>query len=112
VKVLPDADVLLDTALRRQPFAADSDWVIQWCQETPQAAMVARHGISNLYYLLSLALDEAKARKFISDRLHFVVVASGVPMRFDMHWPFRGGILKTPCKWRQRFRRGRCDRQP
>ena len=68
--------------------------------------MVARHGISNLYYLLGLALDEAKAREFIGDLLRFVVVAGGVPMRFDMHWPFRGGILKTPCKWRQRFREG------
>jgi predicted nucleic acid-binding protein len=77
VKVLLDADVLLDTALRRQPFAADSDRVIQWCQETPQAAIVAWHGISNLYYLLSLALDDAKAREFISDLLRFVVVASG-----------------------------------
>jgi predicted nucleic acid-binding protein len=77
VKVLLDADVLLDTALHREPFAADSDRVIRWCQETPQAAMVAWHSISNLYYLLSLALDDSKAREFITDLLRFVAVASG-----------------------------------
>ena len=58
--------------------------------------MVARHG--NFYYLLGIALDDAKARRFISDLLRFVVVASGVPMRFDMHGPFRCGNRKTPWK--------------
>ena len=84
MKVLLDADVLLDTALHREPFAADSDRVIQWCQETPQAAMVAWHSISNLYYLLSLSRDDAKAREFITDLLRFVAVASGGKVESDM----------------------------
>ncbi len=75
--MLLDADVLLDTALRRQPFAAESDRLIQWCQETPQSAMVAWHSISNLYYLLRIAVADAKAREFISDLMRFTAVASG-----------------------------------
>jgi predicted nucleic acid-binding protein len=77
VKLLLDADVLLDTALRREPFAADSDRLIQWCQETPQAALVAWHSISNLYYLLHAAHSDAGAREFITDLMRFAVVASG-----------------------------------
>lgn len=72
-----DADVLLDTALRREPFADDSDRLIQWCQETPHAALVAWHSISNLYYLLRIALNDAKAREFITDLMRFAMVASG-----------------------------------
>jgi predicted nucleic acid-binding protein len=77
VKLLLDADVLLDTALHREPFAADSDRLIQWCQETPQAALVTWHSVSNLYYLLHAARTDARAREFITDLMRFVVVTSG-----------------------------------
>lgn len=77
MKLLLDADVLLDTALRRQPFAADSDRVIHWCQETPHSALVAWHSISNLYYLFCLAQPDARARAFIGDLLQFTSVANG-----------------------------------
>ena len=85
--MLLDADVVLDTAQGRQPFAADSDRGIQWCQETPQAAMVAWHSISNLYCLLSLARDDAKPREFIAICCVSCWSRAGVAMRFDMHWP-------------------------
>jgi predicted nucleic acid-binding protein len=81
VKLLLDADVLLDTALRREPFAAESDRLIQWCQETPQAALVAWHSISNLYYLLRAAHSNAGAREFITDLMRFAVVAVAGPRR-------------------------------
>lgn len=77
MKLLLDADVLLDTALRRQPFSVDSDRTIQWCQETPNSALVAWHTVSNLYYLLRRDLGDAKTRAFISDLMRFVSVASG-----------------------------------
>jgi predicted nucleic acid-binding protein len=77
VKLLLDADILLDTALDREPFVVQSDSVIRWCQETPQSALVAWHSVSNVYYLLRAARNDAKARNFVADLLHFVVVASG-----------------------------------
>ena len=77
MKLLLDADVLLDTALRREPFASDSDRLIQWCQETPQTALVAWHSVSNLYYLLRAGRTDARAREFITDLMRFVVVTSG-----------------------------------
>lgn len=77
MKLLLDADVLLDTALRRQPFSVESDQTIQWCQETPNSALVAWHTVSNLHYLLRRDLGDAKTRGFISDLMQFVSVASG-----------------------------------
>ena len=77
MKLLLDADILLDTALRREPFSAESDQVVQWCQETPHSGLVAWHSISNLYYFLRPGLGDAKTRGFISDLVQFVSVASG-----------------------------------
>lgn len=77
MKLLLDADVLLDTAFHRKPFVADSDQVIQWCQQTPYSALVAWHTLSNLYYLLRPSRADAGARGFIADLLGFAVVASG-----------------------------------
>ncbi len=75
MKLLLDANVLLDTALRRAPFAADSDRVIQWCQEHPHAGLVAWHSVANIYYFLRVAWTNAKAREFIADLLRFAIVA-------------------------------------
>lgn len=43
----------------------------------PQSALVAWHTVSNVYYLLRGAQNDAKARNFVADFLHFMVVASG-----------------------------------
>jgi predicted nucleic acid-binding protein len=77
VKVLLDADVLLDIALNREPFFKESSAVVEWCQEAPQTALIAWHSVSNLYYLLRAARTDAKARNFVSDMLRFANVASG-----------------------------------
>lgn len=77
MKLSLDADVLLDVALDRSPFADESDAVLQWCQEAPQSALIAWHTVSNVYYLLRAARSDVKARNFIADMLRFAVVASG-----------------------------------
>ena len=74
MKLLLDANVLLDTALRRVPFAADSDRAIQWCQEHPRAALIAWHSVANIYYFLRISWTNAKARDFIADLLRFAIV--------------------------------------
>lgn len=74
MKLLLDANVLLDTALRRQPFAVDSDRVVIWCQENPHSALIAWHSVANLYYFLRAAWTDAKARGFIDDLLLFAIV--------------------------------------
>jgi hypothetical protein len=75
VKLLLDADVLLDVALNREQFAPDSHAVVKWCHERPGAAVAAWHTISNVYYVLRPAQGNVTARKFISDLLAFCDVA-------------------------------------
>lgn len=71
MKVLFDTDVLLDVALRRPEFFADSARVLSWAEANPGDAAVAWHTLSNLFYLVG-----PDGRDFIRDLLEFVEVAS------------------------------------
>jgi len=72
MRILIDTNILLDVALQRQAFMADSTKVIDWAELNPKQAAVAWHSISNLAYLV-----KQDARAFIADLLVFVEVASG-----------------------------------
>ena len=69
MRVLLDTDILLDVALRRTRFLADSAAVLQWAESEPGQAAVAWHSLSNVSYLL-----RPDARPFIRDLLEFVDV--------------------------------------
>ena len=70
MRVLLDTDVLLDVALRRAGFFANSSAVLQWAESEPGQAAVAWHSLSNVSDLL-----RPDARPFIRDLLEFVEVA-------------------------------------
>jgi predicted nucleic acid-binding protein len=72
MKILIDTNVLLDIALRRDEFFADSAAVIDWAELNPKQAAIAWHTISNIAYLV-----KQDARAFIADLLTFVEVAAG-----------------------------------
>ena len=76
----------MDVALGRTDFGPHSRAVIDWCQETPETAVVAWHTISNLFYLIRAARSDSFARAFISDLLNFAAVASGETQGCDTHW--------------------------
>jgi len=51
MRILLDADVLLDVALKRQAFLAASQEVLRWAEGEPGQAAVAWHTLSNIAYL-------------------------------------------------------------
>jgi predicted nucleic acid-binding protein len=69
MKVLLDTNLLIDVALQRKEFFADSAAVVQWAESEPGRAAVAWHSLANLNYLL-----RPDARPFIRDLLDFVEV--------------------------------------
>ena len=69
MRILLDTDVLLDVALAREPFAADSADVLRWA-ETGGAAAVAWHSLTDCAYLL-----EGGGRPFLERLLRVVEVA-------------------------------------
>ncbi len=76
MKILLDADVLMDVALGRADFGPTSRALVDWCQHTPHATVVAWHTISNLFFLLSAARSNSFARSFLGELLDFATVAS------------------------------------
>jgi predicted nucleic acid-binding protein len=71
VRILIDTNVLLDFALGREPFFADSTQVLKWARDNPGEASVAWHSLSNLAYLVS-----GDVRGFLQDLLSYVEVPS------------------------------------
>lgn len=67
----------MDVALGRPNFGPDSRALIDWCEQRPEAAVVAWHTVSNLFYLIRAARSDSFARFFISDLLKVAAVASG-----------------------------------
>ncbi len=77
MRILLDTDVLLDVALGRADFGPASGKVLEWCQVTPRAAVLAWHTVANVYYLLCGAGGDVAARRFISDLVRFTEVIGG-----------------------------------
>ena len=71
MRALIDSDVLLDIALRREPFFGAAAGVIRWAQDEPGQLGVAWHSLSNVAYLM-----KPDARPFINHLLQFVEVAA------------------------------------
>jgi len=69
MRALVDADVLLDVALKREPFFEDASEVIRWAQGEPGEIAVAWHSLSNIAYLV-----RPDARPFINHLLQFIEV--------------------------------------
>ena len=71
MRALLDTDVLIDIALKREPFFAAAAEVVRWAQDTPGQSAVAWHSLSNVAYVV-----RPDARLFLEHLLRFVEVAS------------------------------------
>ena len=71
MRILIDTNVILDFALGREPFFADSTQVLRWAQDNPGEAAVAWHSLSNLAYIMS-----GDVRSFLQDLLSYMDVPS------------------------------------
>ena len=81
MKILIDCDVLLDVALKREPYFEHSSMLLDWGERHPGQAAVAWHTISNIFYLC-----KADAARFVSELIEFVEIlgADTESMRFAL----------------------------
>lgn len=73
--VLIDTDIILDIALKRDPFYKDSVKLINLVENNKILGFVAWHSLSNFYYLTAIGSGKEKAKQFINDLLEFINVA-------------------------------------
>ena len=73
--ILLDTDVLIDVALDRRPYSDPASELLDRIEHGAEAAFIAWHSVSNLYYLVAPALGGVSARDFIVELTRFVAVA-------------------------------------
>ena len=74
--ILLDTDVLIDVALDRRPYSDSASELLDRIEHGTEAAYIAWHSVSNLYYVVAPALGGASARDFIVELTRFVAVAT------------------------------------
>ncbi len=74
--MLLDTDVLIDVALDRHPHSDSASELLDRIEHGAEAAFVAWHSLSNLYYLVAPAVGGVSARDFIVELTRFVAVAA------------------------------------
>lgn len=75
MRILLDADVLLDLALDRKPFAEAAAALLGALQARHAHGWLAWHTVSNFYYLAAPHRGRAEAKAFVLELLRFVNVA-------------------------------------
>ena len=74
--ILLDTDVLIDIALDRRPHSDPAAELLDRIEHGAEAASIAGHSVSNLYYVVTPALGGVSARDFIVELTRFVGVAT------------------------------------
>ena len=74
--ILLDTDVLIDVALDRRPHSDPAAELLDRVEHGAEAAGIAWHSVSNLYYVVTPALGGVSARDFIVELTRFVAVAA------------------------------------
>ena len=73
--MLLDTDVLIDVALDRRPHSDPASELLDRIEHGAEAAYVAWHSVSNLYYVVAPAIGGVSTRGFIVELTRFVAVA-------------------------------------
>ncbi len=74
--ILLDTDVLIDVALDRRPHSDPASELLNRIEHGAEAAYIAWHSVSNLYYIVAPSLGGVSARDFIVELTRFVDVAA------------------------------------
>ena len=74
--ILVDTDVLVDIALDRHPHSEAASELMDQIEHGAEAACIAWHSVSNLYYLIAPTFGGGNARDFIVELTRFVAVAT------------------------------------
>jgi predicted nucleic acid-binding protein len=88
--ILLDTDVLIDIALDRHPYSGPASELLDRIEYGAEAAYMAWHSVSNLYYVVVPTRGDLSTRDFIVELTQFIAVvatdtedlhyAAGLPM--------------------------------
>jgi predicted nucleic acid-binding protein len=73
-RILIDTNIILDFALKRNPFYSGSVAVFQLMNEKKIEGFITASSVTDIYYLLSKSKEKSDVRQFIGLLLNFVDV--------------------------------------
>ncbi|MHC5723755.1 MAG: type II toxin-antitoxin system VapC family toxin [Nostoc sp.] len=76
MKVLLDSNVILDVALKRQPFFSNSDTVVSFVEEGQIEGYICASSFSDLYYIIRKDKGRNLALEFLREIVTFCRVAT------------------------------------
>jgi predicted nucleic acid-binding protein len=74
MRALIDCDVLIDIALERDEWLAESVAVLAWAEQNPSAGWIAWHSLANVHYISRRLRGDEAARDFLREILGFLEV--------------------------------------
>ena len=74
--MLVDNNVLIDVALRRQPFFSPAVELLERLAQDPGRGFMAWHTVSTFYYIVQQTLGDERTRSIIAELSGFLTVAS------------------------------------
>ena len=74
--MLVDNNVLIDVALRRQPFFGAGADLLERLAQSPGRGFMAWHTVSTFYYIVHRTLGDERTRSIIAELSGFLTVAS------------------------------------
>ena len=75
MKVFIDSNVLLDVALKREPFYKESLFVMEWCIRNASSNHIAWHTVTNCFYLLRREIGKEPTIAALSSLLEWIEIA-------------------------------------
>ena len=73
--MLVDNNVLIDVALRRQPFFGPAVDLLERLAQDPGRGFIAWHTVSTFYYIVQRTLGDERTRSIIAELSGFLTVA-------------------------------------
>jgi predicted nucleic acid-binding protein len=75
IRVLIDLNVILDTLQKREPFFAASARVLAEAETGKIDGLIAAHGVTTLFYIISKDRSPEHARMILSNLIQFLSIA-------------------------------------
>ncbi len=72
IKILFDTNVILDIALKREPFFTDSVRLFDKIDEKIINGFISATSVTDIYYIASKETDKKRAREFLFDLIQIV----------------------------------------
>lgn len=72
IKILLDTNIILDIALKREPYFNDSSRIFSKIDDKKLEGYISATSVTDIYYIASKQTDKAKAKRFLIELIQII----------------------------------------